>query len=216
MSRGAPLAGHGLPGPLPAGERVLWRGAPDWRALARDALHLRGLALYAGALVASVAIAAAWRGAGANEFVVGTLLAAAIAAIPLLLGIAYAWGSARATTYTITNRRVVLHMGIALPMTVNLPFSRIESAAMRAGSFGTGEIRLKLVANGGLSWVMLWPHARVGRTAPTLRALPDADRAGQVLARALAATLDTPVPLAQAARVVETAPENRGANAVAA
>ena len=34
----------GLPEPLPAGERVLWQGSPDWRALAREAFHLPAIA----------------------------------------------------------------------------------------------------------------------------------------------------------------------------
>ena len=56
MSIGAVTAGgrlpRGLPERLPDGERLLWQGAPDWRALARQAFHVRGLAIYFGAIVA--------------------------------------------------------------------------------------------------------------------------------------------------------------------
>ena len=41
---------RGLPEMLPPGERVLWRGAPDVGALARDALKLRWVAGYFVAL----------------------------------------------------------------------------------------------------------------------------------------------------------------------
>ena len=34
-------AALGLPEPLPRGERLLWQGAPDWRVMAREAMHLR-------------------------------------------------------------------------------------------------------------------------------------------------------------------------------
>ena len=41
----------GLPERLPAGERILWQGSPDFRALARNAFHLRKLALYFSVLL---------------------------------------------------------------------------------------------------------------------------------------------------------------------
>ena len=37
---------YGLPEPLPAGEHVLWQGAPDWRTLARHVFHVRTLVVY--------------------------------------------------------------------------------------------------------------------------------------------------------------------------
>jgi hypothetical protein len=46
----------GLPEPLPPGERLLWQGSPDWRVLAREAMHTRMLSVYFAVLLA-------WRGA---------------------------------------------------------------------------------------------------------------------------------------------------------
>ena len=46
----------GLPEPLPKGERMLWQGSPEWRILARDALHTRQLSIYFAVLLG-------WRGA---------------------------------------------------------------------------------------------------------------------------------------------------------
>ena len=43
---------RGLPGLLPAGETILWQGAPDWRALARTAFRTRLVAGYFGMLAA--------------------------------------------------------------------------------------------------------------------------------------------------------------------
>ncbi len=49
-----------------AGERMLWQGAPDWRVLARDALHMRGSSpsisacCWSGAAPACWPTAAAW------------------------------------------------------------------------------------------------------------------------------------------------------------
>ena len=45
----------GLPGPLPDGETLLWRGAPDWRVLARDTLHVRAMAVYFALIAAGAA-----------------------------------------------------------------------------------------------------------------------------------------------------------------
>ena len=44
----------GLPEPLPAGERMIWQGKPDWRALALRAFHVRKVAIYFGVLLPGV------------------------------------------------------------------------------------------------------------------------------------------------------------------
>ena len=198
-----------LPGTLPAGERVLWQGAPHWRALARDALHVRGLALYLGLIVTWVASSAAWHGLSATEVALKTGGAALIAAAPVALAFAYAWLAARAAAYTITNQRVVIRMGVGLQLNLNLPFSKIDAAALTPKRDGTGSIALKLAPGAkGLGWIILWPHARpwtFGAAQPMLRSLPDAARAGRVLAEALAATAAAPVPLASETEMVDSA-----------
>ena len=199
---------HALPTALPAGERILWQGAPDWRALARDALHLRGLALYFAGLVAWLAGSTIWRGASASEVARDTGLALVAAAIPLAMGLAYAWFAARAATYTITDRRVVIRMGAAMPMTVNLPFAKIQAAGLRARSGGLGEINLKLPKGERFSSIVLWPHSHVLSGQPVLRGLANAERVGQLLGRALAASADAPILVATGGHMGET-----GANA---
>ena len=57
---------------------------------------------------------------------------------------AFAWGSARTTVYTITNRRVVMRVGIALPVTLNLPFAGSPRPACGCTADGTGDIPLAL------------------------------------------------------------------------
>ena len=44
---------YGLPEPLPAGERVLWQGSPQWRVMARRTFHVRKLTLYFGVILAA-------------------------------------------------------------------------------------------------------------------------------------------------------------------
>ena len=190
----------GLPGPLPAGERVLWQGAPDWRTLARHALQIRKLALYFAAVVAWVTADAMLRNEDAAAIAVSFGRAAAVAAVPLAIVAAYAWAVARGSAYTVTDRRVVIRIGLALPVTINLPFARIETASVRLRADGGGDISLELRGDDRLAYAVLWPHARPWRFAraePTLRGLRDARPVAQYLARALAASADMPAPVLQ-------------------
>ena len=50
------------------------------------------------------------------------LLPLAVAAVALMFVVA--WLTARATVYTITNRRVVMRIGVVLEVTFNLPVPR--------------------------------------------------------------------------------------------
>jgi hypothetical protein len=124
------------------------------------------------------------------------LLAAAVAAVPVGWALLYAYLAARGARYAITDRRVVMRIGVALPMTLNLPFTKIAAADLRRGRGTGGEIRLLPTEAREISVIVLWPFARLGRAAPVLRALPDAEAVAQVLGRALAASVDAPVPVA--------------------
>lgn len=179
----------GLPGRLPAGERVLWQGRPDWRSMTRRVFHLRGLAIYFGLLLCYTAARSVQAGTPVGDLALGTAKFAGLAAVPVALLALYAWGTGRATTYTITNRRVAIRLGMALPMTVNLPFARIDGAAFHHASDGTGDIVLQLAKGERLAYLLLWPHARpwrMARAEPMLRAVHRADEVAQLLARALA------------------------------
>lgn len=182
----------GLPEHLPPGETVLWQGAPDWRSLAVRAFHVRKMAVYCGVLLV-------WRlgieitsGHSLATTALGLaymlpLLVAGIG-LPLLL----AWLYARATIYTITSRRVVMRIGVALPLTLNLPFTIIGTAGLRRFADGTGDLPLALRGTGKVSYLHLWPHARpwrVGRPEPMLRCVPDAARVAGLLAEAMAAAV---------------------------
>ena len=191
------LAGS-LPEPLPPGERVLWRGAPDVRTLARRAFHIGKLGLYFAILLLWVAADGALRGEDALTVAGSFGRAAAAAAVVLLIVAAYAWGVARGSTYTITDRRVVIRIGLALPVTINLPFGRIDGAAVRMHADGSGDISLALRGDDRLAYAVLWPHARpwrLARAQPTLRGLATVQPVAQVLARALAASADMPAPV---------------------
>ena len=183
---------RGLPEQLPPGERRLWQGAPGWRALARRAFHVRGLAAYFGVLLAWSAMSSLADGTPAAEAALFTALMVPVALVPILLLTLYAWLVGRSTTYTLTNRRVVIRLGLALPMTINLPFSQVEAASMRLNGDGSGDVCLRLHASNRIAYLVLWPHARpwrLARSEPMLRAVPDAVRVGELLAEALADSL---------------------------
>ena len=171
---------RGLPGHLPEGEHIVWQGSPDWRVLARTALHARAVAFYFAALIVAAPI------------VGGGLAGAAATAIAAVLGLALlhllAWAQARTTIYTLTNRRVVLRFGVALQTCLNLPLGIIGTAGLHLRADGTGDLPLALTRP-GLGYAQLWPHVRpwhVSRPEPMLRAVPDAARVAALLTDALA------------------------------
>ena len=199
---------RGLPGPLPAGERMLWQGAPDWRLLARRALHTRKLVLYFGLITVWVGACRLLEGAAPSDALRAVAWAAFIGTAPILLAFAYAWAAARASVYTITDRRLVLQLGLALPVTINLPFTRIASADLNRRADGSGDISVSLLGGDRLSYAVLWPHVRprrFGHPQPTLRALPDVQPVAQLLARALAASADMAAPVLEGQPKAETA-----------
>lgn len=181
---------RGLPGNLPKGEALLWQGSPSWTRLACQAFHIRAVTAY-------LALMLAWRTAGAIG--AGTEPAAAVtatlsvtplaaAAVGLLAGLA--WLTARTTVYTITNRRVVLRFGVALTKAFNLPFTVIDSGALKSFADGAGDVALTLKAPNKLAFLHMWPHVRPWRVSapqPTLRAIPDAAAVACTLAAAMKA-----------------------------
>ena len=189
---------RGLPERLPEGERIVWQGAPDRWTFARQVLHLRKLTIYFGLIIVLVAATSLRQGEPVLDVGWSVLKAIAVAAVPLTLIAAYAWAVARMTVYTITNRRLVLRIGIALPLTINVPFARIANADMNLRANGSGDLALALLGRDKLAYFVLWPHARpwrYSRPEPMLRSLPDVQAVAQLLARGLAASADLPAPV---------------------
>lgn len=180
-------AAPGLPEALPADERLLWQGSPDARTLAREAFHLRKIALYFGLLMA-------WRLAELLSAATPAAELLRLMAVPLLLAglglgavALLAVLSARSTVYTLTSRRVVMRVGIVLTVTFNLPHRCIAAADLRRGRDGSGDIALELAGTDRIAWLHLWPHVRpwrLRRAQPMLRALPRVDEVAALLVQA--------------------------------
>ena len=181
----------GLPEALPEGERILWSDAPDWRAMLVDVFHLRALLIYAAIFLAWRGLATVYDGGGLLDVLAATGTLAAVFALGFALLAVLALLTAKNTRYTVTNRRVAMRIGVALTMTINLPYKQVLSADYRAAPFGTGSIALTLSQTGGLGYLVLWPHARplrFSRPQPMLRCIRDAEKVAQCLANALKAT----------------------------
>lgn len=180
-------AAHGLPEPLPPGERILWQGSPEWRALAHRCFHVRTFGWYFAVILAVRGVTAASQNGSAEAGVVAALwlLGPAVAAIAMLW--VMAWLTSRTTVYTITDKRVVMRIGIVLSLTLNLPFARIRSADANLKSGPNGDIALALVGPDQIAYVHLWPHARpwrVAKTEPMLRCVTDVARVAALLTEA--------------------------------
>ncbi len=176
---------RGLPEQLPPGESIVWQGEPQWRVMAQRVFHTRTLSIYfvllillhfgslllAGATLGSALVSVSWQ--------LG--LAGATIAILSLMACLYA----RSTVYTLTDRRLVLRFGVAVPMMINIPLDSVESAALREFGDGSGDIALTPVPGTRISYWALWPNARpwhFSRVKPMLRCVPQAQSVAARLA----------------------------------
>ena len=178
---------------LPAGETVLWRGKPDWRHLALDAFHAPLICLYF-MVIGTWHLATALHD-GASR--IAALEDASVVLMPCALALAVvsvlAWLSARATVFTLTDRRLVMRYGVALPALINIPLAHIETMRVRKGFGGVGDLAFSLPRKGRLSFHQLWPYARPWRLFPAdpmMRAVPEAAALGELFAKALSAAAD--------------------------
>jgi hypothetical protein len=178
----------GLPEKLPKGEALLWQGRPDPWQLAVESLLLKWVIGY-------FALLALWRVSSAMADY--TALVALASAVPLIvLGLAavgilygFSWVQARQTVYTITSERVILRVGAALQVTLQMPYSRLENIALDLRKSGHGTIAFEPAEDGGdqLSYLVLWPHVRpwhARKPQPAFRCIPDARHVAEILAEA--------------------------------
>ncbi len=179
---------RGVPHPLPTGESVLWQGAPNVRAVATHVFHWRLFALYFAAMLLWWAFATSAAFGTGQYYSQGAIVLTLSA---MVLGIAWGLSAlvASSTWYAITTQRLVLRIGMVFPMSINVPFSAIESAGVGEFKDGTGQVALSLSKAQRIAYIALWPHCRVLRFAnpePVLRGLTDPQRIGRILAQAVA------------------------------
>jgi Bacterial PH domain len=181
---------YGLPETLPADEKLLWQGSPDARAMALRVFHVRKTAVYFSVILALRAVMVLYGGGSIAEAGVALawLLPLVLFAIGMLWLIAYL--SARSTVYTLTDKRVVMRIGIVLTLTFNLPYRSIAAAGVKAGADEIGDITLTLNGKDKIAYVHLWPHARPWRVAqpePMLRCINEVPHVAALLTQAWSA-----------------------------
>ena len=172
---------------IAADETVLWRGRPTIHGLARSLFHIRAVMGYFVVLAAWNLAASHADGFRANAAFLSALWVAVPALVAAVVLYAMAWLIAATTHYTITDKRVILQIGVALPIALTLPLTRIVSADVKLNADGTGDIPLSL-GQQKLAYLLVWPHARPWRfrqPQPMLRAVPNVRHVAAILSRAL-------------------------------
>lgn len=184
----------GIPGPLPKGERILWQGKPSTWALARDAYGLRWVMIYFALVVLWRATVGGIDGGMAGAMAFGLpYVGLAAGAFVVILGLA--WAAARTTVYTITSARILMRVGAALPVTLNLPFRQIGAADLDLRGDGTGTLAFTTLGEAQLSYLVLWPHLRpwhARKTQPAFRCIPDAATVAQLVSQTAEARISEP------------------------
>ncbi len=199
---------HGLPERLPPTEKLLWQGSPAPALVARRVFHLTGLALYFATMLTWRMVVLLDDGAEWSDALRGTLLLAVLSASALAFIAYLARLTATTTVYTITDKRVVLRIGIVLTVTYNLPLRSIDAAHLLPLGKGRGEIALALRGDTRIAYLNLWPHARpwqLARTQPMLRCLADAQPVADLLVKAWSQANAQPAQAVRPAAASETA-----------
>lgn len=200
----------GLPAQPPKGETILWQGRPAAFALAREAYKVNWIAGYF-LLVVIWRASIGWSEGGLRFAVAYGVPYAAMGVASYVLLLIGAYWQSRATVYTITTARVVMRIGAALSITVNLPFKQIVSADLSVRKSGTGTIAMQISRSFRISKLVCWPHIRPWkwRGQPALRCIPDAARVARILSDAAEARLSIPtVSLAETAAPAHSGPSH--------
>lgn len=179
----------GLPEKLPKGESILWQGAPDFKAVALRVFHMRALVIYFGILLAYRLFSGIYDGDAFASLAMSMVWMTLLSATCLVLVAYFAYLICSTTLYTLTDRRIVMRIGIVLNMTFNLPLKKIQGAGLNVGLKGIGDIPLKLDLDTKIALFHLWPHAKPGAWAnpePMLRCIPDCQKVAALLSEAWA------------------------------
>jgi len=150
----------GIAEPLPDGEQILWSAKPEAWQFTRRLMRLEWVVAWFVGL-AGLRAYNAWS-AGADAM---GLIVAASAELPLALfglGLLTALGvaMARSTTYVVSAQRLVLQVGVALPITFNVPLRFIDDASVRVRPGAGGDVILTLRQGAKVKAIALWPHSQ--------------------------------------------------------
>ncbi len=183
---------RGVPHPLPEGERLLWQGAPTMKAVATHVFHWRLVVAYFAAMLALWAVTTEHQ-PGSEVYVASAVVRVSLAAFVMLAVLGLSRAVATTSWYAITSQRVVMRVGMAFPMSINIPFKLLESAGVGTFKDGTGQVTMSLAKGNRIAYIAMWPHCRVFRFTqpePVLRGLEEPQRVAEINAKAVADAAD--------------------------
>ena len=177
---------NGLPEKLPPGEKILWQGKPTLMLLAWHSFGVKLATLYVviAMIYQSALSLSATTEANIVPILVFYLLIWFLASSLLYL---LAHFQRTSTIYTVTDKRVVLKIGAALPITYNIPFKQISSVDLK--SYGVkGSIAISLLGDNKISYLSCWPHVRpwhFSKPCPSLLFLDNIEEVSQIIKKAM-------------------------------
>ncbi|TVP44591.1 MAG: PH domain-containing protein [Gemmatimonadales bacterium] len=182
---------EGVEEALPLGESLLWEGRPDLKTLAFRVLYLRVLLGYWALVAVGFLLAGALGGRTTGNLAADLVWLLVVAAVGSAIIFGFAAAVRGSTTYALTDRRVVIRLGVAFPSVLNLPLHRIGSVDVRrtgrdAEGRDVGDVVLTPVGDDRVGWLYLWPHVKPWAwrdPIPAFRAVPDVASAGEAVAR---------------------------------
>jgi len=194
---------RGLPADLPAGEHILWQGEPGTASMARRVFHAHKASLYFALLIGLNLVLTAAAGRPLAEALQSSLWQTGLALAGVGLLWLLAWLYARSTVYTVTNRRIVIRFGVAIPLMINIPLDKVESADLQQFGDGKGNILLHTRSSARISYWSLWPHVRpwhFSQVQPMLRGIDNPAAVAATLAAAVNAEATAAAPAGRAQR----------------
>ncbi|WP_053334339.1 photosynthetic complex putative assembly protein PuhB [Gemmatimonas phototrophica] len=179
---------RGVPHPLPEGERLLWEGAPAMKPVSTHVFHWRLIVAYFAAMLAFWAVSTEHQ-PGSEVYLASAVVRVSLSLFVLLAVLGLSRAVATTSWYAITSKRIVMRVGMAFPMSINIPFTIIESAGLGLFKDGTGQVTVTLQKQSRIAYIALWPHCRVFRFTnpePVLRGLEEPHKVAEILATAVA------------------------------
>ncbi len=185
---GTPQYIRGVPHALPEGEHILWQGAPEAGAIATHVFHWRLFLAYF-AVMTTVWVTSSALPFSSPAFLAGLGVRVGLSALVMAIVFVLSRVVARTSWYAITSQRLVLRLGMVFEISINIPFTILDSAGVGVFKDGTGQVVLTLTKPNRLAYIALWPHCRVfsiNQPQPVLRGLREPQRIGTLLAQAVA------------------------------
>lgn len=189
VEAGAPVYIRGVAYPLPPDEQLLWEGAPSPGLVARHVFH-RWLVIGYFMAVTGWWFVQTIGTVATDAFLPMLGMRLMLAAIVIGTVEFLARTVAKTTVYAITSKRLVLKIGMVLPMSINLPFRLVQDAGVGRFRDGSGQIALSLMPGERIAYIALWPHCKVfsiNKPQPMLRGLAEPDKVAAILRDAIVA-----------------------------